>query len=157
MFLYLLGLGSPTHSLPVESYAAWTSSYQWRHVRGQALLFSGPLFTHQISHLWFDLRGLRDAYMRGKDSDYVENSRRATYVQQRYAIDNPRGFSDCGAFCWGISASDGPGPCDIEIGGRRREFFDYLARGVPYGPDDGTIAPEIVLPTLEHFITHLMV
>ncbi len=41
-------------------------------------------------------------------------------------------------------------------------FFDYTARGAPYGPDDGTIAPwaaaaslpfapEIVLPTLAHF------
>jgi hypothetical protein len=93
-----------------ESYAEWTSSYQWRRIYGHELLYSGPLFTHQISHLWFDLRGLRDEYMRGKDSDYFENSRRATYVQQRYAIDNPRGFSDYGETCWGISASDGPGP-----------------------------------------------
>jgi hypothetical protein len=129
-------------------------------------LYSGPLFTHQISHLWFDLRGLRDEYMRGKNSDYFENSRRATYVQQRYAIDNPRGFSDYGETCWGISASDGPGPDSIEISGRKREFFDYLARGVPDGPDDGTIAPwavvaslpfapEIVLPTLDYFINHV--
>ncbi len=70
------GLGSPTYPLPPESYAAWTSSYQWRRIYGHELLYSGPLFTHQISHLWFDLRGLRDEYMRGKDSDYFENSRR---------------------------------------------------------------------------------
>jgi hypothetical protein len=166
MFLYLLGLGSPTFPLPAESYAAWTSSYQWRRIYGYELLYSGPLFTHQISHLWFDLRGLRDEVMRGKDSDYFENSRRATYVQQCYAIDNPHGFSDYGRCCWGISASDGPGPDSIEIGGRVRKFFDYLARGVPDGPDDGTIAPwavvaslpfapEIVLPTLDYFINHV--
>ena len=166
MFLYLLGLGSPTYPLPVESYAAWTSSYQWRRIYGHELLYSGPLFTHQITHLWFDLRGLRDEYMRGKDSDYFENSRRATYVQQRYAIVNPRGFSDYGKTCWGISASDGPGPDIIEIGGQQRRFFDYLARGVPDGPDDGTIAPwavvaslpfapEVVLPTLDYFINHV--
>ena len=166
MFLYLLGLGSPTYPLPAESYAAWTSSYQWRRIYGHELLYSGPLFTHQISHLWFDLRGLRDKYMRGKNSDYFENSRRATYVQQRYAIDNPRGFSDYGETCWGITASDGPGPDTLEIGGRQRRFFDYLARGVPDGPDDGTIAPwavvaslpfapEIVLPTLDYFINHV--
>ena len=52
-------------------------------------LYSGPLFTHQISHLWIDFRGIQDDYMRGKGIDYFENSRRATYVQQRYAIDNP--------------------------------------------------------------------
>ena len=28
LFLYLLGLGSPTHPLPKESYAAWASTYQ---------------------------------------------------------------------------------------------------------------------------------
>ena len=166
MFLYLLGLGSPTFPLPRESYAGWTSTYQWRRIYGYELLYSGPLFTHQISHLWFDLRGLRDEYMRGKDSHYFENSRRATYVQQRYAINNPRQFSDYGETCWGITASDGPGPDTLEIGGRQRRFFDYLARGVPEGPDDGTIAPwavvaslpfapEIVLPTLSYFINHV--
>jgi hypothetical protein len=97
MFLYVLGLGSPTFPLPAESYAAWTSTYQWRRVYGHDLLYSGPLFTHQISHLWLDLRGLRDEYMRGKDSDYFENSRCATYVQQRYAMDNPQGERRAGA------------------------------------------------------------
>jgi len=166
LFLYLLGLGSPTFPLPAESYGAWTSTYEWRRIYEHDLLYAGPLFTHQISHLWFDLRGIRDEYMRGKDSDYFENSRRATYVQQRYAIDNPLGFSDYGETCWGITASDGPGPGNIEIGGRKRRFFDYLARGVPEGPDDGTLAPwavvaslpfapEIVLPTLDYFINHV--
>ncbi len=28
LFLYLLGLGSPTHPLPKESYAAWASTYR---------------------------------------------------------------------------------------------------------------------------------
>jgi len=159
-------LGSPTFPLPIESYAAWTSTYQWRHIYGHDLLYAAPLFTHQISHLWFDMRGLRDAYMRGKGSDYFENSRRATYVQQRYVIDNPHGFSDYSETCWGITASDGPGPSTIKIAGRKRHFFDYLARGVPEGPDDGTLAPwalvaslpfapEIVLPTLDYFINHL--
>jgi hypothetical protein len=169
MFLYVLGLGSPTFPLPAESYAAWTSTYQWRRIYGHDLVYSGPLFTHQISHLWLDLRGLRglrDEYMRGKDSDYFENSRRATYVQQRYPIDNPHRFNGYGETCWGITASDGSGPGTMEIGGRTRRFFDYLARGMPEGPDDGTLAPwavvaslpfapEIVLPTLDHFINHL--
>ena len=92
LFLYLLGLGSPTHPLPEESYAAWTSTYQWRKVYDHELLHSGPLFTHQISHLWVDFRGIQDAYMRGKSIDYFENSRRATYVQQQYAIRNPGQF-----------------------------------------------------------------
>ncbi len=48
--------------------------------------------------------------MKGKSIDYFENSRRATYVQQQYAIDNPAKFEGYNANCWGITASDGPGP-----------------------------------------------
>ena len=161
LFLYLLGLGSPTHPLPKESYLQWTSTYEWRKIYGHEFLYSGPLFTHQISHIWIDFRGIQDDYMRGKCIDYFENSRRATYVQQQYAIDNPAKFDGYGAKCWGITASDGPGPATRTIKGRERQFFGYVARGVP-APDDGSIAPwavaaslpfapEIVLPALQYF------
>ena len=163
LLLYVLGLGSPTHPLPEESYAAWASTYRWERCYGQEYLYAGPLFTHQLSHVWIDFRGIQDAFMRDKGIDYFENSRRATYVQQRYAIDNPLEFNDYGSHCWGITASEGPGPITIELNGIERRFFDYLARGVPYGPDDGTLAPwavaaslpfapEIVLPTLDFCI-----
>ncbi|HSY27482.1 MAG TPA: glucoamylase family protein, partial [Burkholderiaceae bacterium] len=73
------------------------------------------------------------------------------------------GFVGYGEFCWGFTASDGPGPAVLNLQGVEREFFDYVARGVPHGPDDGTIAPwvavaslpfapEIVLPTIDHFV-----
>jgi hypothetical protein len=162
LLLYLLGLGSPTHPLPAESYQAWVSTYQWKKIYDHELLYAGPLFTHQLSHIWVDFRSIQDAYMRGKSIDYFENSRRATYVQQRYAIENPGEFQDYGENCWGITASDGPGWETRRIDGRERRFFGYLARGVPDGPDDGTIAPwavvaslpfapEIVLPVLQSF------
>jgi len=141
LLLYLLGLGSPTYPLPEECYAAWTSTYQWRKVYDYELLYSGPLFTHQLSHVWIDFRQIRDAYMRGRGIDYFENSRRATYLQQQYAIQNPNQFEGYGENCWGITASDGPGWVTRRIKGRERRFFEYLARGVPDGPDDGTIAP----------------
>jgi hypothetical protein len=49
------------------------------------------------------------------------------------------------------------------VNGIERQFFDYEGRGVPYGPDDGTVAPwavvaslpfapEIVLPTLDYCV-----
>jgi len=162
LFLYLLGLGSPTHPLPEESYASWTSTYQWKTIYDREFLYSGPLFTHQISHLWVDFRGIQDEYMRAKGLDYFENSRRATYVQQQYAIHNPGQFDSYGELCWGITACEGPGWVSRHIEGKERRFFGYLARGVPDGPDDGTIAPwavatslpfapEIVLPALQYF------
>jgi hypothetical protein len=129
---------------------------------GQEFVYAGPLFIHQMPHCFVDFRDIRDAYMRDHDSDYFENSRRATYVQREYAIRNPRGYAGYGAACWGITASDGPGPARRLIGDRMRRFFGYKARGVPYGPDDGSIAPwaavaslpfapEIVLPAIRHF------
>ena len=52
-----------TH-LPPESYAAYTASYDWKNIHGRELLYSGPLFTHQLSHMWVDFRGIRDEFMR---------------------------------------------------------------------------------------------
>ena len=166
LVLYVLGLGSPTHPLPVESYAAWASTYEWKTSYGYDYLYAGPLFTHQISHVWIDFRGIQDAYMRDKGIDYFENTRRATYVQRQYAIENPLKFSGYGEDCWGITASDGPGPRTVKVAGIERPFLGYVARGVPYGPDDGTVAPwavvaslpfapEIVLPTIDHLVDGL--
>ena len=163
LVLYILGLGSPTYPLPRESYAAWASTYEWKSSYGYDYLYAGPLFTHQISHVWIDFRGIQDAFMRDKGIDYFENTRRATRVQQQYAIDNPLKFAGYGKDCWGITASDGPGPDTIKVNGIERQFFDYLARGVPYGPDDGTIgpwavvaslpfAPDIVLPAIDYLV-----
>ena len=109
LLLYLLGLGSPTYPLPPESYAAYCATYQWKQIYDRELLYSGPLFTHQLSHLWIDFRGIRDAFMRDHNSDYFENSRRATFVQQAYAVHNPMQFVGYGEHCWGFTACDGPG------------------------------------------------
>lgn len=166
LLLYVLGLGSPTCPLPAQSYQSWASAYQWQHSYGIDYLYAGSMFTHQLSHIWIDFRGLQDEFMRQKGTDYFENSRRATLVQQRYAIDNPGGFKGYNQFCWGITATDGPGPAARLVDGVMRQFYDYLARGVPHGPDDGTIAPwvvvaslpfapEIVLPSIDYFVHEL--
>ena len=161
VLLYVLGLGSPTHPLPPESYAAWVSTYQWKTIYGYEFTYGGPLFIHQYSHAWVDFRGIRDAFMREKGIDYCENNRRAIYVQREYAIRNPLEFAGYGEHFWGLTASDGPGQATRRIHGDERVFFDYIARGAPFGPDDGTVAPwavvaslpfapEIVLPTIGH-------
>jgi hypothetical protein len=162
LILYVLGLGSPSHPLPEESYLAWTKTYRWKTLYGIEHLFAGPLFIHQMSHMWIDFRGIQDEYMRERGIDYFENSKRASYVQQRYAMRNPRGFEGYDENCWGVTASNGPGPATCEVGGVERRFYGYTARGVPFGLDDGTLAPwatvaslpfapEIVLPALDHY------
>ena len=162
ILLLVLGLASPSHPLPAESCAEWLRTYRWKKLYGYEHVFGGPLFVHQLSHVWIDFRGIQDDYMRQRGLDYFENSRRATYVQQAYAIHNPRGFRGLGENIWGVTASDGPGPAAAVIDGRARRFYDYRARGVPWGPDDGTIAPwaaiaslpfapEIVVPAIDAF------
>lgn len=146
--LYVLGLASPTHPLPAGSYSAWTATYQWESLYGHEFLYAGPLFIHQFSHAWIDFRGIKDQFMREKGIDYFENSRRAAYVQREYALRNPHEFEGYGENCWGLSAGDGPGGLSLEIRGRARRFFGYAARGVPYGPDDGTIAPSATLASM---------
>src|SRR5262249_46738121 len=148
LLLYVLGLGSPTHPLPPESYAAYCSTYQWKEIYGRELLYSGPLFTHQLSHLWIDFRDIQDVFMRQRASDYFQNSRQATYVHQEYAIRNPLEFAGYGEFDWGITATDGPGWEKRIVDGIERQFYDYYARGAPYGPDDGTLAPWVVVASL---------
>ena len=148
LLLYLLALASPSHPIGADSYAAWAAGGVWRQFYGIDYLYAGPLFIHQLPQLWLDLRGLRDARMRLHGSDYFDNSRRATLVQQQYAIDNPQQWASYGALCWGITAGDGPGDVVRVVDGIERRFFGYEARGAPAGPDDGTLAPWSVAASL---------
>ena len=163
MILHILALGSPTHPIPTNCYTDWTATFQWKTLYGHDLIYGGPLFMHQFSHVWIDFRGIRDAFMRDRNSDYFENSRRAVHVHRDYATDNPHGFAGYCNNLWGLSASDGPGRIRANIGGHRRTFSGYKARGAPFGPDDGTLAPaaiiaslpfapELVLPALRHML-----
>jgi hypothetical protein len=162
MLLYILALGSPTHPINPEAWNEYTKSYRWGPFYGYEHLNFAPLFGHQYSHMWIDFRGIHDAFMREKGIDYFENSRRATYAQRAYAIDNPEGFADYGENMWGLTACDGPIDGTFQIEGRARKFQTYLARGAALGEirDDGTIAPtaaaasiafapEIVIPAIE--------
>ena len=175
MIVYLLALGSPTFPVELAAWQAWTSTYDrasWGNEYGQTYLRFPPIFGHQFSHCWVDFRGLRDRYMRQRGLDYFENSRRATYAQQSYAIANPEGWSGYGRDIWGITASDGPADIQREYGGRQRRFISYAGRGMggAHTHDDGTIAPygagssiafapEIVIPALaamrERFGEHI--
>lgn len=126
--LYILGIGADPNPLPASSWERWTRGYQWGTNYGQAFLIFPPLFGHQYSQCWLDLRHTRDDYMRQKGSTYFENSRRATLAQRSYAIANPMNHVGYSANIWGLTACDGPN--------------GYRARGAPpIEYDDGTIAP----------------
>lgn len=164
LFLYILAAGSGMENVE-RSYNAWLKSYKWNTpYEGYSHAAFPPLFGHQFSQAFIDFRGIADSYMDEKGIDYFENSRRATYVQQLYAIENPHGWEGYNSLCWGVTASDGP---TDSFNFDDKKFYGYAGRGTS-GPDynyfdDGTIAPyaslsslpfapEIVLPTIESII-----
>jgi hypothetical protein len=164
--LYVLALGSPTFPITAAGYREWTATFEWKTFYGLEHFYAGPLFIHQLSQVWLDLHGIKDEANRRMGIDYFENSRRATHVQRSYAIENPHGFAHYSERGWGFTASDGPGPAVLDLDGVNRTFYGYIARGVPLGPDDGTLspwavaaslpfAPEIVVQTLRHAIERL--
>jgi hypothetical protein len=123
MMMYLLGLGSNSHPLPVETWNAWkrtTFEYDGlRYIGSYA-----PLFIHQYSQAWFDFRGKRDRY-----ADYFANSVTATEVHRRFCIQLGKQFPTYSDDLWGITASDSQ--------------HGYVVWGGPpeIGPIDGTVVP----------------
>ena len=142
MLLNLLALASNRHGVDPALWTRLTGRFDlsWGKHWGEEHLHFPPLFGHQYSHIWIDLRGIRDDYMRRRGIDYFENSARATRAQRNYAIANPGGWRGYDAEVWGLTACDGPGDFKAQVAGRNREFFSYSARG-PGDRDDGTISP----------------
>ena len=148
MLVYVLALGSPTHPVTRDAWDnGWAARLgdSWGDYYGYEHLNFEPLFGHQYSHVWIDFRGIQDDFMRSKGIDYFENSRRATFAQREYAIDNPDGWAGYSEDIWGLTACDGPGYSKMEysVNEEPRLFMGYSARGASLVRvrDDGTIAP----------------
>jgi hypothetical protein len=123
MMMYLLGLGSLTHPLPVEMWNAWKRTvFDYDGLRYIGSF--APLFVHQYSQAWFDFRGKRDKY-----TDYFENSKIATEAHRRFCLGLSKQFPDYSDELWGITASDSQ--------------HGYVIWGGPpaLGPIDGTVVP----------------
>lgn len=123
MMMYLLGMGSTSHPLPVETWFAWKRTvFEYDGLRYVGSF--APLFVHQYSQAWFDFRGKKDRF-----TDYFHNSIIATDVHRRFCLElNPQ-YPDYSNALWGITASD--------------SAKGYVAWGGPpaMGPIDGTVAP----------------
>lgn len=164
LLMYILALGSDTHKMPASTWQTFMGGSTPITQYGQTYVIcpDSPLFVYQYPHCWIDFRGIRDSVMREANSDYFENSRRATIAQYNYAMHNPQNFVGYGAENWGLTACDGPGNVEKDVNGVKRRFWWYIARGCPNGPDDGTIAPtaalssmpftpELSMPLLKHW------
>jgi hypothetical protein len=117
LILYVLALAAPEFAVTPEAYHAWTSTFKWRRLYGHDVLYAGPLFIHQFSHIWVDTRGIRDRFMASKHTDYFENSRVATEIQREYARRNPRHFAGYEKNCWGFRPPTAPATSKPRIAG----------------------------------------
>ena len=123
--MYLMGIGSPSHPLPPESWHAWErnpNSYAGHHYIGTSLLW-----TYQWPFAWADFRGRRE---KGEPhTDWFANAQTATRAHRAFCIDLRKEFPGYGPDIWGITSSTS------ESG--------YKAWGGPpkHGPIDGTVVP----------------
>jgi hypothetical protein len=124
LILSALAIASPTHPVPISSWYAFkrdpVAFGDYRFVG------AGPLFTHQFSHAWLDLEGLRD----GPPllCDYFWNSVIATMAHREYCLSLRGMFPGYSENVWGITPSDS----DIGYLG----WGDYSRRDF-----DGTVVP----------------
>ena len=123
MMIYLLGIGSPTHPVPADTWKAWSRPV----IKYQGLEYisgNDPIFTHQYSQAWFDFRNKSDAF-----GNFFDNSTKATQAHKLFCMSLRDRFPDYSDRLWGISASD--------------SAHGYTAWGGPpeQGEIDGSIVP----------------
>ncbi len=123
LMMYLLGLGSYAHPMPASTWDAWKRTvFEYDGLRYIGSF--SPLFVHQYSQAWFDLRGKSDKY-----ADYFKNSVVSTEVHRRFCLELSKQFPDYSEDLWGVTASDSQ--------------KGYVVWGGPpeIGPIDGTVVP----------------
>ena len=125
LILQLLATGSPTHPITPLAWRAW--SRKRITYAGYTYINDGPLFTHQYTQAWADLRGARESWY--PFTDYFANSAAATRAHRQFCISLSSEFPGYGPDVWGISASDSE--------------HGYVAwGGPPRDPaTDGTVVP----------------
>jgi len=148
--VYIMALGSPTHGVDPQAWQAWTAGYRWETFQGMKQISFAPLFGHQYTQVWIDMRGIQDDFCRTHAIDYFENSRRAVLSQRAYALENPARWKGYGDRLWGLTACDGPVHGTFMVDGRERSFETYWARGAAASAihDDGTVCPSAAAASL---------
>jgi hypothetical protein len=144
MILYVLGLGSSTHPLPVASWAAWKrplftyGTHTYVHT-------VPPLFIHQYSQAWIDFRAFRDPVP--PQPNWHANSIVATYAQRQFLMDLRGEFPGYSPEMWGVTASDTRSGYKAWGGPPRDRDIDGSV--VPAAAGGSLMfAPEITLPVM---------
>lgn len=120
LILYILAIGSPSHPVPAEAWAAIDRPVD---AAGEFIFLPGePLFVYQYPLAWLDLRDKEDSF-----ANYFNNTIRACLRNQKFSADYAKRYKTYEDGVWGLSASDGPD--------------GYRAYGASPANQDGTVAP----------------
>jgi hypothetical protein len=149
MILYVLGIRSPTHPIPAESWRTWrrpTIAFeQYSYVGGPP-----PLFVHQYAHAWIDFRGRREH--EGAPIDWWQNSVTATLAHKAFVLSLAKEFPGYSENLWGITASDSQKGYVAWGGPPRDKQIDGTV--VPCASAGSLMfAPEITLPVIREMRT----
>ncbi|MDX2245926.1 MAG: glucoamylase family protein [Bacteroidia bacterium] len=139
MITYILGIASPTNSIPASLYhTGWAGNSNYTNGKtfyGLPIIlgpdYGGPLFFAHYSYLGFDPRGIKDAY-----ANYFTRNQNHSLIHWNYSITNPKGFAGYDSTCWGLTASDDPD--------------GYLAHEPATNRDNGTISPTAALSSMPY-------
>ncbi|MCK9554824.1 hypothetical protein M0R36_03280 [bacterium] len=130
----ILGISSPTHPIPVETWFNLGNTFYHASYGGYNYVGDGAAYTHQWPFCFMDPRLKKDYFL-----DYFQNLREFSLAGRQWCIDNSQmGF---GPDMWGLNVCAGPG-----------KYGDYAAPVIPGAPlayngrdNDGTIAPTAAL------------
>ncbi|MBP6976766.1 MAG: T9SS type A sorting domain-containing protein [Lentimicrobiaceae bacterium] len=139
MIVYILAIASPTHGVPANLWeTGWAGSSYYKNGKtfyGYKLDvgwdYGGPLFFAHYSFLGFDPRNIKDKY-----TNYFNNNKNMSLINQAYCMDNPKNYSGYSASCWGLTASDDPS--------------GYSVHEPITSRDNGTITPSAALSSMPY-------
>ena len=141
--MYLMGIGSPTHALPAESWYAWernANSYAGYKYIGTSLLW-----TYQYPFAWADFRGRKEK--REPHTDWFANAATATRAHRVFCIDLKKEFPAYSDEIWGITSSMSKSGYKAWGGPPRRSSIDGSV--VPCAAAGSLmLTPDISLPAL---------
>ena len=141
--MYLMGIGSPTHPLPAESWYAWERTPN--RYGGYQYIGTSLLWTYQYPFAWADLRGRREK--RAPHTDWFANAVTATRAHRVFCIDLRKEFPGYSEEIWGITSSMSKSGYKAWGGPPRRSSIDgSVAPCAAAG--SLMLTPDIALPAL---------
>ena len=138
IILYVLAIGSPTHPISADIWEDWKLPVVV--VGGYTYVGGGPLFIHQYSQAWVDLRdrgtpGSSLPDFMEPHVNYFANSVAATRAEQElFAKQLSHAFPKYSTNIWGVTASDS-----------KKGYTDW---GTNLAKIDGTVVPSAAAGSL---------